>query len=121
MFLLAIALVLGALSVIGSSGAPILLYLGLWLFFVGFNYLEATLPSLVSKAVFPGGKGTALGVFSTCQFLGAFAGGAAGGWLMQAFGTQALFLACLALGALWWLLSLPGFSMGNPAPAQAKE
>ncbi|WP_156507757.1 MFS transporter [Halioglobus sp. HI00S01] len=121
-FLVAITLVVGALGLMASTPAPLAIYLGLWVFFIGFNYLEATLPSLVSKAVFPGGKGTALGVFSTCQFLGAFAGGAAGGWLLQTGGQSALFAACVALGGLWWMLSLPGFASVNlAASAPARD
>ncbi len=108
MFLLAIALLLAALLVIGMASVAAVLYLGLWLFFVGFNYLEATLPSLVSKAVFAGGKGTALGVYSTCQFLGAFIGGAAGGWVVQHFGQAVLGGLCLALAAMWGLLVQAG-------------
>jgi predicted MFS family arabinose efflux permease len=81
-------------------------YAALWLFFVGFNYLEATLPSLLSKSVAADGKGAAMGVYSTCQFLGAFAGGAGGGWLLQHAGAGALTAACLLLGAGWWLLVL---------------
>lgn len=108
MFLLGIGLLLMALLVVGTASIAAVLYLGLWLFFVGFNYLEATLPSLVSKAVFAGGKGTALGVYSTCQFLGAFAGGAAGGWVVQQFGLAALLGMCLALAAVWALLVQAG-------------
>ena len=52
-------------------------------FFAGFNLLEAMLPSLVSKFAPPAIKGTAIGVYSSVQFLGAFAGAAAGGWLSQ--------------------------------------
>jgi MFS family permease len=86
-------------------------YPGLWLFFVGFNYLEATLPSLVSKTVYAGGKGTALGVYSTFQFLGAFAGGACGGWALQQYGAPGLFGCCAALLLAWWVLAL---SMNAP-------
>lgn len=115
-FLVAIALVLAAFAAMLNTSVPLLLYLGMWLFFVGFNYLEATLPSLVSKAVMPGAKGTAMGVFSTSQFLGAFAGGAVGGGLLQYGGTPALMAACLALGGLWWLVSLPGFRIAVSQP-----
>ena len=87
-----------ALCAAGLSRASLFFYFGLWLFFVGFNYLEATLPSQVSKTVFAGGKGTALGVYSTCQFLGAFAGGAGGGWVLQHYGQWALLGVCLASG-----------------------
>lgn len=108
MFLLAIGLLLVAMPLTLLSPAAWVLYLGVAVFFTGFNYLEATLPSLVSKVVTAEGKGTALGVFSTCQFLGTFAGGAAGGWLLQQGGALALAACCCALAALWWLLFLPG-------------
>ena len=78
----------------------------MWLFFVGFNYLEATLPSVVSKTVSADAKGTAMGVYSTCQFLGAFAGGAGGGWLLHKLGEPALIGVCLLLVAAWWIVVL---------------
>ncbi|MBM3203414.1 MFS transporter, partial [Candidatus Woesearchaeota archaeon] len=53
----------------------------LYLFFTAFNLLEATLPSMISKIAPPDLKGTAMGIYSTSQFLGAFAGGAGGGWI----------------------------------------
>ena len=53
------------------------------LFFAAFNLLEATLPSLVSRYAPSDLKGSALGVYSSVQFLGAFAGAAIGGWLAQ--------------------------------------
>src|SRR5690606_14329461 len=59
------------------------LVIGATLFFTAFNLLEATLPSLISKVAPAGGKGTAMGVFSTSQFLGAALGGLLGGWLFQ--------------------------------------
>jgi MFS family permease len=111
MFLLGIALLLVAVATLGFTANSLVFYGALWLFFVGFNYLEATLPSLVSKTVFAGGKGTAMGVYSTCQFLGAFAGGAAGGWILQYAGVAALIGACLALASAWLLLVLPSRAM----------
>ena len=114
-FLAGISLLLVAVAIIGFSVSPIAFYLGLWVFFVGFNYLEATLPSLVSKAVFAGGKGTALGIYSTFQFLGAFAGGALGGWLLQVSGVGAVITACLLLAILWFILVLPARAMPLPA------
>ncbi len=59
-----------------------------------------------------------MGLFSTCQFLGAFSGGAAGGWLLQHWGGAAVIAVCLVLGAIWLLLSRPD-SVTNPAPAAA--
>ena len=104
----AIALVLVALLGFGFTAAGPLFYVSLWLFFVGFNYLEATLPSLVSKAVFAGGRGTAMGIYSSCQFLGAFVGGAGGGYVLQHWGAMGLLALCLVPGVAWLLLCLPG-------------
>jgi predicted MFS family arabinose efflux permease len=105
-FLLGIGMTFVSVAILGFTASAVALYVGLWLFFVGFNYLEATLPSLVSKSVFPGGKGTALGVYSTCQFFGIFCGGAIGGWVLQAGGTNALITLCLGVLACWGVLSL---------------
>lgn len=116
-FAIGILLLLMALVTLAELPHSAAVWAGLWLFFMGFNYLEATLPSLVSKAVFPGGRGTALGIYSTCQFLGAFAGGALGGLLLQAGGEHALWLLCLALVAVWLVLALPRLA----APADVPE
>lgn len=78
----------------------------LWLFFAAFNLLEATLPSLVSKTA-PGDlKGTAMGAYSTAQFLGLFLGGLIGGWFNGRFGSTAVFIFCAALAFSWLLVSL---------------
>ncbi|MFK8051081.1 MAG: MFS transporter [Halioglobus sp.] len=108
MFQLGILLVLVALGLLGFVQWDASLYLGLWVFFTGFNYLEATLPSLVSKAVPTDGRGTAMGVYSTCQFLGAFAGGAAGGVILQLGSGSMLFWVCAVLAMLWLLISILG-------------
>ncbi len=77
---------------------------GLFLFFFAFNLLEAQLPSLVSKLTFAGGKGTAMSVYSTSQFLGTFAGGAFGGVMLHLGEPRWLFWALAGLAALWiWL------------------
>ena len=77
----------------------------LWLFFCGFNLLEATLPSLISKTS-PGDlKGTAMGVYSSSQFMGAFIGGLAGGWIYGAYNAGYVFLFCAVGGAIWLLVS----------------
>ena len=112
----AIALVLVALLGFGFTAAGPLFYVSLWLFFVGFNYLEATLPSLVSKTVFAGGRGTAMGIYSSCQFLGAFAGGAGGGYVLQHWGALGLLALCMVPGIAWLLLCLPGRTVA-PDPA----
>ncbi|MEE8266377.1 MAG: MFS transporter [Acidiferrobacterales bacterium] len=79
---------------------------GLFLFFVAFNFLEAALPSLISKTA-PGNlRGTAIGVYSTFEFLGAFVGGAAAGWLHGRYGMSAVFEFCAALLLLWFAIAL---------------
>ena len=77
------------------------LVVGNVLFFTAFNLLEASLPSLVSKVAPAGGKGTAMGIYSTSQFLGAAVGGIFGGWLYQHGGLSTVFLGCAALGLFW--------------------
>ncbi len=70
-------------------------------FFVAFNILEASLPSLVSRVAPPASRGTALGVYNTTQALGLFVGGAAGGWLAKNFGDPAVFVFGFTVIALW--------------------
>lgn len=77
----------------------------LFLFFIAFNVLEATLPSLVAKMVAPDRKGTAMGVFSSSQFSGAFFGGVLGGWLHGVFGVEAVFGLCAAMAVVWFLIA----------------
>ncbi|TWC36219.1 putative MFS family arabinose efflux permease [Pseudomonas sp. SJZ079] len=77
------------------------LVLGTVVFFTAFNLLEASLPSLISKVAPAGGKGTAMGVYSTSQFLGAALGGILGGWLYQHYSLSGVFLGCAALALLW--------------------
>ena len=76
------------------------------LFFGAFNYLEALLPSEVSKTTHGNTKGAALGVYSTSQFIGIFVGGLAGGFFYQQFGLISVHLFCLFLTILWLLLAL---------------
>lgn len=75
----------------------------LFLFFAAFNLLEASLPSLVSKIAPPDAKGSAMGVYSTSQFLGAFVGGALGGWLHGRFGAEGVFAGGALVIAVWLL------------------
>jgi predicted MFS family arabinose efflux permease len=113
-FLIAIALIgvvqiglwwLAASSAAGGE-APGLWALGglMFVFFIGFNTLEASQPSLVSRLAPAHARGAALGVYNTLQSVGFFVGGAAGGWLARAHGASGLFAAC-ALGTLVWLVA----------------
>ncbi|KAF0867121.1 MFS transporter [Pseudomonas sp. LD120] len=77
------------------------LVIGTVVFFTAFNLLEASLPSLISKVSPAGGKGTAMGVYSTSQFLGSALGGILGGWLFQHGGLSVVFLGGAGLAALW--------------------
>ncbi|WP_223879394.1 MFS transporter [Dechloromonas sp. CZR5] len=81
--------------------------LALWLllFFVAFNVLEATLPSLVSRTAPPSAKGAALGVYNTTQAMGLFIGGALGGYIAQHFGDNAVFAACTGLLLIWLVVA----------------
>jgi len=101
-FLASIALMaavqLGFAFSLQNFTALVILLLG---FFVAFNILEASLPSLVSRTAPATARGAALGVYNTTQSLGLFVGGAAGGWLMQHHGQMPVFAFGAALIALW--------------------
>ena len=74
----------------------------LFLFFCGFNVLEASQPSLASRLAPVGSRGAALGVYNTLQSLGIFAGGAIGGLLLKNLGASGVFMASAALMLLWF-------------------
>jgi MFS family permease len=74
-------------------------------FFVAFNILEASLPSLVSRVAPVSARGTAIGIYNTTQSLGLFAGGALGGWLAQHFGAGAVFAVSAALVITWGIVA----------------
>jgi MFS family permease len=84
-------------------GSLLQLLVGLSLFFLAFNLLEALLPSLVSKICPAGSKGTAMGVYSTSQFLGASVGSPLGGLLYTHFSFGALFAVLAGIGSVWLL------------------
>jgi MFS family permease len=116
-FLSAIGLIAGvqlALWAMSQSTTPGLMALAmtLFVFFCGFNVLEASQPSLASRVAPATSRGAALGVYNTLQSLGFFAGGALGGWLVKSIGAQALFLVSTA-AMLAWL----GVAWGMKAPA----
>ena len=90
-----------ALALAASPSGLVPLSLLLLGFFVAFNVLEASLPSLVSRLAPPELKGTALGVYNTTQAIGLFAGGAVGGLLLSRWGGEAVFGASAALLLLW--------------------
>ncbi len=77
----------------------------LLIFFIAFNILEASLPSLVSKIAPPESKGTAMGVYNTSQASGLFVGAVVGGWLAQHVGYYSVFLFCALLMLIWVALA----------------
>ena len=98
-----------------SSGTPSITQLAwlLFAFFCGFNILEATQPSMVSRMAPVSSRGAAMGVYNTLQSLGFFAGGLMGGHLAKSYGTQGLFLTSAALMVVWLVVAWP---MVAPAP-----
>ena len=91
--------------------SQVMLYLGahnlfvllaaLTIFFSGFNVMEASLPSLITKTAPPDAKGTAMGLYSSLQFLGIFVGGVIGGWAHQTGGIAAVFVLTTVVALLW--------------------
>lgn len=98
-----------------------LLALWLLLFFVAFNVLEATLPSLVSRTAPPAAKGAALGVYNTTQAIGLFIGGAAGGYIAQHFSDNAVFAACAGLALIWLAVAATMNFPQRRQPAEAAQ
>jgi MFS family permease len=88
-----------------AGTGPFWVITGITVFFAGFNVMEASLPSLITKTAPPGAKGTAAGIFSTSQFLGIFVGGVAGGSIQQMLGGNAVFVGSLGLSIVWLLVA----------------
>ena len=113
-----IALVQLGLGFAVNTSTPGLLTISvlLFLFFCGFNVLEASQPSLVSRMAPAHARGSALGVYNTLQSLGFFTGGALGGYLLKTSGPQVLFTVCGALMVLWlgaaWAMKIPTRHIG---------
>lgn len=89
------------------------LFFLLLIFFTAFNLLEASLPSLVVKLSPADKKGTASGVYSTSQFLGAAIGGVLGGYFYQYYGYNGVFLFTAVIGTIWFVAA---YSMEKPLP-----
>ena len=86
----------------------------LFIFFFGFTVLEIILPSLASKIAPANGRGTAMGIYSSCQFLGIFFGGSVGGILQQHFGINSVFAMTALLSMSWLVISyLPLSGIAN--------
>ena len=109
-FMAAIGLLLAVQIGIGMTlwrpGAHEVLLVSLLLaFFISFNILEASQPSLVSRIAPAAAKGAALGVYNTLQALGLFCGGALGGWLTQHMGASSVFVLSAGLTVVWLIIA----------------
>ena len=90
------------LALVGTTVTMVLVALAI--FFAGFNFLEAGLPARLSILATEEVRGASLGVFSSAQFLGAFAGGVMGGYLLSGGNTALIFMACAVIAAVWLIL-----------------
>lgn len=105
---------------VGAIALLLLVQLGFWQFlqqpfalvsllfgfFVAFNILEASQPSLVSRIAPPAAKGAALGVYNTLQAIGLFCGGAVGGWIKQNLSGSSVFIVCAIMTVLWLIIAI---------------
>ncbi|UQB41869.1 MFS transporter [Thiomicrospira microaerophila] len=110
------AILMIALAQIGMSqfhSSYVWLFFWLLLFFTAFNVLEASLPSLVVKLSPADKKGTASGVYSSSQFMGAAVGGAIGGLCYQHYGYDGVFAFTVISGLIWFALAV---TMQKPNP-----
>ncbi len=119
--LIAVTLLLVAqLMLAFMSFAVWTVFVAMTFFYAGFNFLEAALPARVTTIAGDDARGASLGVFSSSQFLGAFAGGVIGGLLIGAGSPLPVFFAC-TLMLLIWLAVQSLASAGSESPKKAEE
>ncbi len=94
-------LVLGQLMLAIAGFNLTIVYVALAVFFAGFNFLEAGLPARLSIRASGDLRGASLGVFSSSQFLGAFAGGLIGGRFLAGGDPSTVFAVCALLAGAW--------------------
>jgi MFS family permease len=117
-FVGAIAIMLGAQLLFASSVSHFWgIVISLSAYFIAFNVLEASLPSLISKIAPAASKGTAIGVYNTAQSLGVFIGGTLGGYLSHFHGFASVFVFCSVLMGLWLVFAV---SMKTPPAVKSK-
>ena len=117
-FVTAIALMLGAQILFAGTIHHFWgIVASLTAYFIAFNMLEASLPSIISRVAPAAAKGTAMGVYNTAQSLGIFIGGVVGGYLSNYHGFAAVFIFCGVLMALWLLVA---FNMVPPPAIRNK-
>lgn len=120
------------LAAVALIGVSMLLAIELWmsrlgllaallLFFAAFNYLEGALPSLISRRVPPERKGAALGVYSSAQFLGGFAGGSLGGIALGHWGLAGTYGLVAAMAAIWLIMAAGLQAVDEPLAAARQQ
>jgi predicted MFS family arabinose efflux permease len=100
-----IGLIVAALIFLNSQTLWMMIT-ALVIYFTAFNLLEASLPSLISKTAPATQKGTAMGIYSSSQFFGAFAGGSVGGYAHQVWGINGVFITVLVVLLFWLVLAI---------------
>lgn len=118
---LAGAVQLGFLMLASGTPSAAAMIALLFVFFYGFNVLEASQPSMVSRVAQSHTRGSAMGVYNTLQSLGLFTGGMMGGWLMKHAGAQGLFAVCAALMLLWLAVAWPMQAVGVKSAESASK
>jgi len=112
LFLFSILLMAAALlGLTFAQGQLAWVMLAVVAYFTAFNFLEASLPAFISMLAPAGNKGSAMGIYSCCQFFGAFCGGLLGGGWYQWLGANGVFVLIAALMLLWFVISL---GLANP-------
>jgi MFS family permease len=102
----AIALILIGQLLLGAAPHTIAIVAAiLFIYFLGFNILEASQPSMVSKLAPGTRKGAAVGVYNTTQSIGLALGGVMGGWLLKIDGSSMVFYACSGLVLCWLIIA----------------
>jgi MFS family permease len=100
----ALAASMAAMGLMDTGPGLVGLGVLLTVYFLGFNLLESAMPALLARVSGSRGRGRRMGVYSTFQFLGAFAGGISGGWLLGGFGSGIALLAAAGICMVWGIL-----------------
>ncbi|TMO69328.1 MFS transporter [Pseudoalteromonas aurantia] len=106
-----VLLTFSSISLVLAVNSIIAIALCMLFYFVAFNFLEATMPALVARFAPANQKGSAMGVFSSGQFFGAFLGGLLGGYIAEFGEPQGVFAAVACIGVIWlaiaWNMQIP--------------
>lgn len=114
-FLMGLAILLASVMAFVSAVSLPHWFFALWLFLVGFNLLEALLPSWVSRIAPVSERGLALGLYTTSQSLGLFLGGLLGGVAARWFGLEGVFWGCSLVLICWMFVAKGQVEIGSRA------